>query len=428
MERTTTMRKIPIIIGLLFGDEGKGTTVDFLCYESPVDYVLRFSGGPQTAHNVVTHDGKEHTFAQFGSGTFQGAGTVLSEYMLVNPFNMVLEADDLLAQTGADPFDKTYISENALLITPIHVAANRQREINRGAAAHGSCGEGIGETRAYALYQTPDAPIVVGDLKRLEILQGKLEVLVAFLEKDIPNFKYEMDAIAEILDGYKRLQEDRYINIVSDDFIIGLVADPNISFVFEGSQGVLLDEAFGFHPHTTWSNVTAGNALAIMEKAGLKRENAHVLGITRTYATRHGYGPFPSEFAKDYDWETIYPEKHNAWGRFQGSWRAGKLDIPLLQYAVEVNGVIDGIVLTHCDVTIDAVVTDWESHLVPSPVKDLVYQETLTQKANSFRHPQLMHLGIWNPLDKLIPLLEERLEAPVEILSYGPTAQDKKKR
>jgi len=423
-----TQRKIPIILGLFFGDEGKGTAVDFLCYESETDYVVRFSGGPQTAHNVVTHDGKEHTFAQFGSGTFQGAGTILSEYMLVNPFNMVLEADDLLQQTGQDPFDKTYISENALLITPIHVAANRQREINRGANAHGSCGEGIGETRAYALYQTPDNPIVIGDLKKPDVLSRKLDALVQFFKQDIPDFTFATESIEEILDGYKRLQEDRNINIVSDKFIVGMIADPNLKFVFEGSQGILLDESFGFHPHTTWSNVTAGNALALLEQAGMDRDNAHILGITRTYGTRHGYGPFPSEFPAGYDWETVYPEKHNAWGRFQGSWRAGKLDVPLLQYAVEVNGGIDGIVLTHCDLTVDAVITDWESHLVPSTVKDLAYQETLTQQANSFRHPQLMHLGMWNPLDKLIPLLEERLEAPVEILSYGPTAQDKKRR
>lgn len=428
MKTARKQEKIPVIVGLFFGDEGKGTTVDFLCSESDIDYVVRFSGGPQTAHNVVTKDGKEHTFSQFGSGTFQGAGTLLTEYMLVNPFNMVPEADDILRQTGIDPFNNTFISENSLLITPIHVEANKQREINRGVNAHGSCGEGIGETRAYAIYQTPDNPICVGDLKRLDILKGKLEALIAHLESAIPHFHYDADAINETLEGYRRLQEDRDINIVTDDFLLSLIADPNAAFVFEGSQGVLLDESFGFHPHTTWSDVTSNNAIRILECAGLTRKNAHILGITRTYGTRHGFGPFPSEFPSSYSWEAVYPEKHNAWGRFQGSWRAGKLDIPLLEYAVAVNGGIDGIVLTHCDSTIDAVVMDWEERLIPAPSKDLDYQEKLTNKIFAFRHPQLKHLAMWHPVEQLVEILEERLEAPVEILSYGPTTEDKKKR
>jgi adenylosuccinate synthase len=231
--------KIPIVVGLFFGDEGKGTVIDFLCSESPVDYVVRFSGGPQTAHNVVTSDGKHHTFAQFGSGTFQGAGTILSKHMLVNPFNMVLEADDLLRQTGIDPFVDTFISENALLITPVHVEANRQREINRGADAHGSCGEGIGETRAYSLYQTPDNPIVVGDLQRPYALERKLLNLIDYLTADIPNFTYDISSLAGIIDGYERLQNDRPLNIVTDDFIISLLSDETKEFVFEGTQGKL---------------------------------------------------------------------------------------------------------------------------------------------------------------------------------------------
>lgn len=427
MEQKTRRHKIPVVIGLLFGDEGKGTAVDFLCSETPTDYVVRFSGGPQTAHNVVTVDGKEHTFAQFGSGTFQGAGTLISEHMLVNPFNMVLEADDLLRQTGIDPFEKTYISENALLITPVHVEANRQREINRGENAHGSCGEGIGETRAYALYQTPGTPICIGDMRTPGLLKDKLEALITYFVKEIPGFIFDSDDLDEIIAGYVSLQYDRSFNIVKNSFILSLLADSDKRFVFEGSQGVLLDEAFGFHPHTTWSDVTSSKAILLLEQAGLKRDDAHILGISRTYTTRHGHGPFPSEFSKEYAWETVYPEKHNAWGRFQGSWRAGRLDVALLQYAVEVNGGIDGIVLTHCDSTFDSVITDWEEHIKPVKVKDLKYQETLTQKLNGFRHPQVMKLGLWNPLEKLIPLLEERLEAPVEILSYGPTAEDKKR-
>lgn len=418
-------REFPIIVGLFYGDEGKGTTVDFLCSQAPVDYVVRFSGGPQTAHNVVTADGREHTFSQFGSGTFQGAGTLISQYMLVNPFNMVVEANDLHRLTGKDPFVDTYISESALMITPLHVDANQQREINRGKDAHGSCGEGIGETRAYALYETPDDPIRIGDMENPEILRAKMAALKIYLEKDIPGFKYAHD-IEETIDGYRRLLNERPFRIMSDAFISELLVNEKLNFVFEGSQGILLDESFGFHPHTTWSDVTSAKAYELIRQAGLSASVGKTIGITRTYATRHGFGPFPSEFPTHFDWAEFYPEKHNDWGRFQGSWRAGELDVSLLEYAVKVNGGIHAIALTHCDIPPVQVVMGWEHDIVPVAVKDLEYQESLTNMLNRLNVPVVKILNERDPLADMIAILQERLNAPVEILSYGPKAQDKK--
>ncbi|MBC9706769.1 MAG: adenylosuccinate synthetase [Enterococcus sp.] len=126
MEKHLGPHEIPIVIGLGFGDEGKGTIVDFLCQQRKTDYVIRFSGGPQTAHNVVTDTGLEHTFALFGSGTFQGAGTILTKHVLINPFNLIAEARALEEKTGENPLRKLVLSENSLLITPLHVLATKQ--------------------------------------------------------------------------------------------------------------------------------------------------------------------------------------------------------------------------------------------------------------------------------------------------------------
>jgi adenylosuccinate synthase len=419
------MQRGAIVIGLLFGDEAKGGTVDFLCSERHVDYVIRFSGGPQTAHNVVTDDGKHHTFSQFGSGTFQGAKTILSEHVLVNPFNMAVEADHLESLIGKDPFAGAFISENALLITPIHVEANRQREINRGSDAHGSCGEGIGETMDYALNHAGElGALRIGDLKGdKSILTSKLDALKDYLEADVPEFVFS-GRIDALISSYDLFLSDRNFQIVEDDWILKEIKDVENYNIFEGSQGVLLDEDFGFHPHTTWSSVTDANALRLIRRAGAKIAYYRRIGVTRTYTTRHGYGPFPSEF-EGQEWRKSYPENHNAYGRFQGAWRAGLLDLPLLEYAVHVNRGLDEISLSHCDIPVKEVVTGYEglSVLKPSETVDLDYQESLTALLNEVKGKQKI-----SPVDgyeELMKMITDYTGARVSIISSGPAAKDK---
>lgn len=421
-----------VVLGLLFGDEGKGSMVDFLCAEKETDYVIRFSGGPQTAHNVVTDDGKHHTFAQFGSGFFQGAKTILSEYVLVNPFNMAVEADHLEQLTGRDPFKETYISEHALLITPLHVAANRQREINRGAEAHGSCGEGIGETRDYVenhLGKYGFGPMVVGDLIGCtspfshSFLRHKMERYQKFLTETIPNFSFSGN-IDDILKAYDDLVKERKLQIVRDTWIYQQIKDFRHHNVFEGSQGILLDEDYGFHPHTTWSAVTDRNFRKLIARAGIYPNDYKRIGVTRTYTTRHGYGPFPSEFEGN-GWQSSYPESFNAYGRFQGAWRAGLLDLPLLKYAIGVNKGLDSIALTHCDIKTPGVITGYEglSELKVSPQRDLEYQENLTNILNDVKGQGKM-VEV-NGHEDIIELIEEATGVTVGFTAFGPTTKDR---
>lgn len=148
-----------VVADLGFGDAGKGSSVDFLVRAYKAHTVVRYNGGAQAGHNVVTQDGRQHVFAQFGSGTFvPGVQTHLSRHMLVNPVSMLDEEEHLCSLSVSDAFHRTTIDEEALIITPFHQAANRLREYARGKDRHGSCGRGIGETMTDAL-RWPDMAV-----------------------------------------------------------------------------------------------------------------------------------------------------------------------------------------------------------------------------------------------------------------------------
>ncbi|GHH46904.1 adenylosuccinate synthetase [Lentzea cavernae] len=334
-----------IVVGLGFGDEGKGATVDALCGDGTVSAVVRFNGGAQAAHNVVV-DGRHHTFSQFGSGTLAGVPTWLSRHVLVEPIALATESRELEALGVDNPLSLMSIDAQALLTTPFHVAANRARERARGGDRHGSCGKGIGETVWYGLLSgaaegdvvedqmvlgAPGPAPTVGDCLDPRALREKLDALARFYEPLIgagPSVDELVMLYSSFADAVRITQGHEGL------FDAGRV-------VFEGAQGVLLDETYGFHPHTTWSTVVPRNAREL-----LQGRPARVLGVTRTYQTRHGAGPLPTE---DPGVLARFPERHNGTGEFQGAWRAGHLDANLLRYAVDCCGGVDGLAVTHLD-------------------------------------------------------------------------------
>ncbi|MGW4249126.1 adenylosuccinate synthetase, partial [Nocardia sp. NPDC004722] len=325
-----------IVVDLGFGDAGKGATVDWLCSAAAgldVAAVVRFNGGAQAAHNVIA-DGRHHTFRQFGSGTLSGVPTLLSRHMLVEPLALAAEARELAALGVADPLSLLYVDERALLTTPIHGAANRCREDTRGTSRHGSCGIGIGETARYALDH--DAPRVA-DCRRPEVLRRKLIALERHYAPLLATGRHRYDAIDDLVDAYTAFAGA--VAILPGDQLAAFARTGRL--VFEGAQGVLLDEWRGTHPYTTWSTVEPRKARAMLARIG---EPGYVLGVTRAYMTRHGAGPFPTE-----DPRLSIPEAHNATGEYQGGFRRGHLDPLLLRYAVDACGGVDGLAVNHLD-------------------------------------------------------------------------------
>ncbi|WP_225727353.1 MULTISPECIES: adenylosuccinate synthetase [unclassified Nocardia] len=397
-----------IVVDLGFGDAGKGATVDWLCAPEAglgVSAVVRFNGGAQAAHNVLAR-GRHHTFAQFGSGTFSGVPTLLSRHMLVEPIALAGEVRALAALGVRDPLSLLRIDGRALLTTPIHIAANRAREDARGASRHGSCGRGIGETAWYALEH--DAPRVA-DCLRPDVLRAKLRELAAHYGPLIAPGPHRYEPIDDLVDMYREFAAA--IEFADDRLFADLARRGRL--VFEGAQGVLLDEWRGFHPHTTWSTVEPRHARAMLASIGAR---GRVLGVTRTYMTRHGAGPFPTE-----DPALAIPESHNMIGPYQGAFRLGHLDPVLLWYAIEVCGGIDGLVVNHLDApgtrcaavgyrTSDGVL----DRLVPGTWRDLSYQRRLTALVGDAQ-PILTEL----PADP-VPWFERELGVPVVLTADGP--------
>ncbi|WP_007515555.1 adenylosuccinate synthetase [Pseudofrankia saprophytica] len=333
-----------IVVDLGFGDAGKGTVVDHLCRAAaaagrPASAVVRFNGGAQAAHNVVTDDDRQHTFAQFGAGTLAGVPTHLSRYMLVDPLALAAEADHLAALGVPDPFGALTVHRDALLTTPYHAAANRARELARGTGRHGSCGMGIGETAAYALAYPDDAPRV-GDCAHPARLRRLLGELRALLESELgPLPAPPVEDCVEVFGEFART-----VRFVDDRHVVELLRAGPV--VFEGAQGVLLDEWHGFHPYTTWSTTTFANAEKLLRDAGVDGGDVTRLGVLRTFTTRHGAGPLVSE---DAALTAALPDRHNGVGRWQGAFRVGHFDAVAHRYAVEVAGGVDAVALTHLD-------------------------------------------------------------------------------
>lgn len=415
-----------VVSGLGFGDEGKGTVVDTIAtmlrhqHDGPIE-VVRHGSGPQAAHNVVQIDGRHHTFSQWGAGTFvPGCTTHLSKFMLVNPINMVMEEKALREVGITDAWDRLSVAESARVITPFHVLANRAREAMRS-GKHGTCGEGVGETVEDYL-QNPAMKISWRDLSSKKQLRKALEHWRAVKTVHIkqwggevpPEFEdfYLIDTIIELWQWvYSR------VHLVPDWHpTVALSQGP---VIFEGAQGVLLDEWRGFHPHTTWSTTTDENARSLIGTSDVEVKS---IGVMRTFQTRHGNGPFPTE-----DRQVRIPEKHNNGNGFQGRWRRGHLDLVLTKYAIECCQQIDHLAVTHMDSPWGQVCTSYDSDTPPyvvgvgglsvGPWRDLDHREAIGTWLQQVRPAYTPWRGMWQ--------LAENLDVPVGIVSAGPTVDNK---
>lgn len=334
-----------MVVGLGYGDEGKGTMVDYLTVRHGANWVVRFSGGPQCGHNVITDAGTHHTFAQFGSGTLNGAKTYYGRFALFEPFALFREAQILCKKINRDPLQDFYVEEGALVITPYHWIANRLREQARGAQAHGTCGMGIGEAR---MDQLDNQPMITADDLRYanrDSLYRKLRAILSLKVAQMhtlgvsakPLIDEDMD---DLLDFY--IAGATRLNIVPNGTLHHLIDG---TAIFEGNQGVLLDEKHGSFPHCTWTSCTFDNAFrTIASEMPVRGVPVTRIGVTRTYLTRHGAGPFPSE-NPNLDWE----EPHNREDGLQGKFRRGYLNMDSLSYSVGCCGGLDAIALTHAD-------------------------------------------------------------------------------
>jgi adenylosuccinate synthase len=321
------MDKVSIILGLQFGDEGKGATVSYLAKQSPKSLIIRFNGGHQVGHTVVFSDEHRHIFSNFGSGSFQGAHTYWSEYCTVNPIGVYKESL-VLNNIGVNPVN--IYNSNAMVTTPFDIFKNHKLEkVNN----HGSVGVGFGTT----IQRNEDYfHLYVRDLLFPKIRDAKLKLI----QDNYYNYNY--DNIEVNLNFKLKKAVDDFI-IACDNLVKNYIIVENLdilisskkydNYIFEGGQGILLDQNYGFFPNVTRSNTTSKNALEIIKNSILKDIfNIQTYYITRAYQTRHGNG-FMTNEELDNSYIINNPLETNVNGGFQGDFRKSVLDIELLKYA-----------------------------------------------------------------------------------------------
>lgn len=411
-----------ILAGLGFGDEGKGSVTDYLARTTKAETVVRYNGGCQAAHRVELADGRSHVFSQFGSGTLAGLATHLSRFMMVEPRGMLYEADAIKKITGRDPFEQTTIENGCLITTPFHIAANRVREDSRS-ERHGSCGMGIGETVAYAIKYPTDA-LRIEDLNDSHRLEAKLVLMQSRLFDDVGGMS-GIDKHRHMFTGDLRyymadLDIFRKRAICVNEYWIDRILQHDT--IFEGAQGVLLDESYGFHPHTTWSNCTFGNAWELIRKADFSGDMKRI-GITRAYHTRHGEGPFPTFDATLPNLDAV-----NGNGGWQGNFRVGHLDRNLLRYGAGVLGGVDAVALTWMDKPATKICTEYAVGMMPQFLNHHL-TDTLEMQAERAKWLACA-VPHYIPCDAedLMAEVTKACHAPIEIVSSGPTADDKASR
>lgn len=294
-------RTVQVVIGANYGDEGKGLITDHLAARTAGTLVVRFNGGCQAGHTVVTPAGRRHVFSHVGSGAFTGAATFLSQHFAVNPVLYFKERPQLLAALGHLP--KVYVDARAPVTTFFDMLLNQWSEAQRGAARHGSCGMGFGET----IGRHEDSPfrLTVADLadpaRLRDILQAIRDV---YLPQRCRVLGLNLAAIRAESRWQPLLASEVLVNAFLDAaqrFLdeVEIVATPVPVFqraaaiVMEGAQGLLLDQAQGTFPHVTRSHTGLTNVLALAAETGLAE--LEVTYVSRVYLTRHGAGPLPHE-------------------------------------------------------------------------------------------------------------------------------------
>lgn len=311
-----------IVVGLGFGDEGKGITTDFLCSQNENSLVVRFSGGQQCGHNVCIGN-KSHVHSNFGSGTLRGLPSFFSEHCTFYPVTMFNEFK-VLDQQNFCP--KLYLHPLAKLTTPYDVIANRILERKNN---HGSCGLGIGTTMKRAEI---GFKLFAIDLANEKLLKIKLNGLRKYYEKQIEIVGKDKDWLAEELENFHAFLPHLPIKIVDYNFL-----QYYEHIIFEGSQGIMLDQFHGIFPHVTFANTTCKNAIEICDKLNIK--NREIFYVTRCYSTRHGIGWMPNnEKIKLINTDA----EINVFNEHQKDFRVGEIDYDLVNYALKIDEIYSG--------------------------------------------------------------------------------------
>lgn len=380
------MKRATAVIGAAFGDEGKGLMTDFFCRKAgTTPLVVRFNGGAQAGHTVVTPDGDRHVFHHFGAGTLAGARTFLSRHFLINPILWRMEYEELFGKVGGAPEEakrkgnylrtRIFVDREAPLTTIWDMLENQHVETAMGTDRHGSCGVGINATmRRQTL---PNLRLFAGDLQRSAFLEERVFRISEWYSHQKGRTFMTKDLYEQFLDDCHAMAE--HINLVDSREISNWE-----DVIFEGAQGLLLDQDSAFFPHVTHSKTGLTNVLQLCQEAGI--EQLYTCHVMRSYMTRHGAGRLPGEDSK-----LSYPDDTNVDNEWQGKLRFAPFDWKLLTSAIWADlglaktGPIDIVprfAMTHCDQQLPCEI---KNHRLPFQISYASHGPTCNDVEEHFR-------------------------------------------
>jgi adenylosuccinate synthase len=413
---------VDLLLGLQWGDEGKGKIVDVLTKN--YDIIARFQGGPNAGH-TLEFDGIKHVLHTIPSGIFhKGAINIVGNGVVIDPVIFQKELDNLM-KFNLDIKSILLISRKAHLILPTHRLLDAASEAAKGKAKIGSTLKGIGPTY---MDKTGRNGMRVGDLEftdwkeKYRHLADKHEAMIGFYDVDVQYDLQELEA-----DFFKAVEELKKLTFIDSEEYLFQAQKAGKRILAEGAQGSLLDIDFGTYPFVTSSNTTAAGACTGLGIA--PNQIGEVKGIFKAYTTRVGSGPFPTELF-DEDGATM-GRVGNEFGATTGrARRCGWLDLVALKYAVQINGVTElmmmkgdvlsgfkklkvctayrykGEKITHFPYNIEA------QSVTPIYTEMDGWAEDLTKMSKASDLPKA--------LNTYIDFLEKELEVPIKIVSVGP--------
>ena len=413
--------KVDVLLGAVWGDEGKGKVVDFITPN--YDIVCRFQGGSNAGH-TIKFDGKTYVLHLIPSGIFgESCINVIGNGVVIDPIELVKEIE-ILESDGIDVKSRLIISERAHLILPIHKLLDKMKEDQKGKSKIGSTLKGIGPTYTDKLSRLG---LRVSDIfKNLEKKVLDLSVDHIFSNEKINDVEISRENGKNNKIFYKACEKLKEYTILDTSYYLNKSLSEDKSILAEGAQGALLDVDFGTYPFVTSSNTTVGGVVTGLGVPATKINK--VIGIFKAYTTRVGSGPFPTELDNDVG-EKIR-SSGNEFGATTGRpRRCGWLDLPLLKYSCMINGItelhmmkLD--VLTYFDtlrIATHYIVDGKRTDTIPYDLENV--SEIIYEEFEGFQS-DLESINNYDELSKkctkYIDFIENYIKIPIKLVSVGP--------
>jgi adenylosuccinate synthase len=409
---------VDVLLGLQWGDEGKGKIVDYLADGYQV--IARFQGGPNAGHTLVI-DGKKHVLHTIPSGIFrENVMNIIGNGVVIDPITLLTEIRKL-EKEGVPVKERLYIAKRANLILPTHRILDAASEASKGNEKIGSTLKGIGPTY---MDKTGRNGLRIGD-----ILNPNFSAQYNTLKQKhyalLKSFDYSFD-IAEVeQEWFAAIDVLRTFQLVEGTYFINDLIQQGKRILAEGAQGSMLDIDFGTYPFVTSSNTVTA---AVCTGLGVSpKKIGEVIGITKAYCTRVGSGPFPTELDNE-----IGEELRRVGGEFGATTgrprRCGWIDLPALQYTCILNGVTQ-LVMTKADVmsTLDTFKACVSYRYDGKITRELPYD-----LCNTAIEPIYETFDSWKAIDKKLPdslhkyvkFVEDYLNVPITFVSNGPGREE----